>query len=226
MTAQPRILVVEDDAAIAGGIVRGLRKEGFEVELLTTAADVVRRATTESFDMVVLDLMLPDDSGFTVLEALRHRSSIPVIVLTACTDLGDRLRSFELGAADYLSKPFWMDELVARLRARLRIARAEPNRVVRFGAVAVDLDARAVEVEGRPAEVTRTEFDILAYLVERPGRALSREQIAADVLPSVEDARTVDAHMAKIRKKLGGGSTHLTTVWGIGYRFEPGSAEP
>jgi DNA-binding response OmpR family regulator len=220
----PRILVVEDDSAIAGGIVRGLRHEGFEVELLTAAADVVRRVTSEGFDVLVLDLMLPDESGFSVLEQLRHRSSVPVIVLTACTDLDDRLKSFQLGAADYLSKPFWMDELIARIRARMLVSRAQPNRVVRFGDVAVDLDARSVSVGGRDADVTRTEFDVLAYLLERPGRAVSRDQLTTDVLPGVDDARTVDAHVAKIRKKLGPASSHLATVWGIGYRFEPEGA--
>jgi DNA-binding response OmpR family regulator len=221
----PRILVVEDDAAIAGGIVRGLRHEGFEVELLTAAGDVVWRMTHEAFDVLVLDLMLPDESGFAVLEALRHRSSVPVVVLTACTDLGDRLKSFELGAADYLSKPFWMDELIARIRARMHLSRRQPNRVICFGDVAVDLDGRAVAIAGRVAEITRTEFDVLAYLVERPGRAVSREQLATDVLPAVDGARTVDAHVAKIRKKLGAAAVHLATVWGIGYRFEP-AGEP
>ena len=221
----PRILVVEDDAAIAGGIVRGLRQEGFDVELLTTARDVVARTTADRFDVIVLDLMLPDESGFTVLEALRHRSSVPVVVLTARTDLEDRLRSFELGASDYLSKPFWIGELVARLRARMRITAPTPNRTVRFGSVVVDLDAREVEVDGVSAEMTRTEFDILAYFIERSGRAVSRDQLANAVLPSVDDVRTIDAHVAKIRKKLGASSSCLSTVWGIGYRFEGATPE-
>lgn len=216
----PRVLVVEDDAAIAGGIVRGLRQEGFEVELLTRAADVVRRVTTGAFDVVILDLMLPDGSGFNVLGELRHRSSTPVIVLTACTDLSDCLKSFELGAADYVMKPFWMDELVARLRARMHAARTKPNRVIRFGDAEADLDARVVRVGGRAAELTRAEFDVLAYLLERPGRAVSRDQLTTDVLPGVEDTRAIDAHVARIRKKLGASAAFVATVWGIGYRFD------
>jgi two-component system, OmpR family, response regulator len=219
---RPRILVVEDDAAIASGLVRGLRQEGFDVELLSTGADVVRRVTSEPFDAVVLDLMLPDESGFDILEGLRHRSSVPVVVLTARTEVDDRVRSFDLGAADYVSKPFWVAELVARLRARMLVSKTAPNRVVTFGVATVDFDAREVSVDGRPAEMTRTEFDVLAYLVQRPGRAVSRDQLAEDVLPGIDDARTVDAHVAKVRRKLGAAAARIVTVWGIGYRFEPG----
>src|SRR5262249_27261859 len=142
--SSPRVLVVEDDAAIAAGVVQGLKQEGFEVELLSGGGDVVRRVLAEPFDAVVLDLMLPDQSGFEVLEALQHKSSVPVVVLTARTDLDDRLQSFRLGAADYVSKPFWMGELVARLRARMGISRVSPKRVVHFDRVEVDLDARSV----------------------------------------------------------------------------------
>jgi DNA-binding response OmpR family regulator len=217
-----RVLVVEDDASTAAGIVRGLRAAGLAVDLSTDGADGARRILADKYDIVVLDLMLPQQSGFEVLERLRHRASIPVIVLTARTDLPDRLQAFELGAADFMTKPFWIEELVARIRSRLRLADEQPKRVVRWLGVALDLDARTAVVEGKAAPLTPTEFAVLAFLVERRGRAVSRAVLAEQALASLEepDARTVDSHVARLRKKLGPGAPAIATVWGIGYRFE------
>jgi DNA-binding response OmpR family regulator len=220
-----RVLVVEDDASTAAGIVRGLRAAQFEVELSTHGADAARRIVAEGYDAVVLDLMLPEQSGFDVLQRVRHRTRAPVIVLTARTDLPDRLRAFELGAADFVSKPFWIEELVARIRSRLRLAEDRPKRVVRWEGVALDLDARTAVVDGRAVALTPTEFTVLAFLVERPGRAVSRSTLAEQALagsePDEPDARTVDSHVARLRKKLGAGASAIATVWGIGYRFQP-----
>jgi DNA-binding response OmpR family regulator len=222
-----RVLVVEDDASTAAGIVRGLRGAGMDVDLSTGGADGARRILADRYDIVVLDLMLPQQSGFDVLERVRHRASLPVIVLTARTDLPDRLRAFELGAADFMTKPFWIEELVARIRSRLRLADERPKRIVRWESVALDLDARTATVEGRQAPLTPTEFAVLAFLVERRGRAVSRTVLAEQALASLEepDARTVDSHVARLRKKLGSGATAIATVWGIGYRFEPVAGE-
>jgi two-component system OmpR family response regulator len=224
MTSSSRVLVIEDDAGVAGGIVRGLRGAGFEVELATSGALGARKALEGTFDAVVLDLMLPEQSGFAVMEQLRGHTSVPVLVLTAKTELSDRLRSFELGAVDFITKPFWMEELVARLRARLRISVEAPKRVITWADASLDLDSRTVDVDGSPVQLTRHEFDILAHLAVRPSRAISRDQLAEQALAPLDqrDARTVDTHIARIRKKLGtkaGG--HVVTVWGIGYRFEP-----
>jgi len=219
-----RLLVVEDDAGVAGGIVRGLRAAGFDVELATNGVDGAKKALEGGYGAIVLDLMLPGQTGFAVLEQLQGRSSVPILVLTARNDLADRLRCFDLGAADFIAKPFWMEELVARLRARLRINSEGPKRVLRWANVAVDLDSRLVTVAGSDAGLTRNEFDVLAHLVERPGRAISRSQLAEHALTPFEqrDARTVDSHIARIRKKLGEpGAASVVTVWGIGYRFEP-----
>jgi DNA-binding response OmpR family regulator len=218
-----RVLVVEDDCALAAGLVRGLVQQGFEVELHTTGAEVARAALAGEHDIVVLDLMLPEKGGFAVLEELQHRSGPPVIVLTALTDLEDRLRSFRLGAADYLGKPFWIEELVARIRTRLGLTGAPPAaRVLEIGGLTIDLDARRVAVDGVEAPLTRTELDVLAYLAQRPGRAVPRSQLAEHVLPSLEggDPRTVDAHVTRVRKKLGRAGACIATVWGIGYRLE------
>ncbi len=224
-----RVLVVEDDSGVAGGIVRGLRDAGFEVELATDGKDGAKKALDGGFAAIVLDLMLPEQSGFNVLEQLRGRSSIPILVLTARSDLADRLRCFGLGAADFIAKPFWMEELVARLRTRLRINSEAPKRVVRWANVALDLDSRQVTIDNFDAGLTRNEFDVLAHLVEREGRAISRPQLAGLALTPFEkrDARTVDSHIARIRKKLGAeAGARIVTVWGIGYRFEPERENP
>jgi DNA-binding response OmpR family regulator len=226
--ASLRVLVVEDDAATAAGIVRGLKSLHFDVELSTDGADGARRILTDRYDVIVLDLMLPEQSGFNVLERVRHRTQAPIIVLTARTDLPDRLRAFELGAADFVAKPFWIEELAARIRSRLRLDESRPNKVVSWSGVSVDLDARSVEVEGKAVALTPTEFSILGFLLQRVGRPVSRRVLAEQALASNDepDARTVDSHVARLRKKLGPGAVAIATVWGIGYRFDPGEGAP
>ena len=224
-----KLLLVEDDPALAGGLVVGLKEAGFEVELLAQGADVVAKALDERHDMIVLDLMLPDVSGFEILKSLQNRSAPPVIVLTARADLEDRLRAFALGAIDYLCKPFWIEELVARIRARLGIAGAlePPTPSLSFGSLSIDVEARRVTVAGESASLTKTELDILVYLAKRSGRAMARSQIAEQVLTAQEhsDPRTVDAHVTNLRRKLGVAGGHIATVWGIGYRFDAAASK-
>ena len=222
-SGETRILVIEDDPPIAAGIVRGLTHAGFSVELATDGERGAALGLAEPFALTVLDLMLPGLGGFAVLELWRERTSTPVIVLTARTDLDARLRAFELGAVDYLPKPFWVEELVARIRARLRLSVGAPSRAVRWDDVVLDLDARTVQVGGAALGLTAHEFNVLAYMVERPGRAVTRQQLAEAALPAGGDRsdRTVDSHIARIRRKLGRpGGARLATVWGIGYRFD------
>ncbi len=222
-----RVLVVEDDAGVAAGIVRGLRVAGFEVELATNGLEGARRALEGELDIVVLDLLLPQQTGFEVLEQLQNRRALPVIVLTARTELEDRLRCFDLGAVDFIAKPFFVEELIARIRSRLGARERTPKRVVCWEDVVVDLDARSVTVAGVAIELTRAEHDVLAHLVERPGRAPSRSQLASNALSPLEerDARTIDSHVARVRKKLGAAAAaSIVTVWGIGYRFSPPTA--
>lgn len=218
-----RVLVVEDDPRTASGIVRGLAAAGFEVELATDGVTGCRLALRRDHDVVVLDLLLPDRDGFEVLARIRDRVTAPTIVLTACADLGDRLRSFELGAADFLAKPFFVEELVARIRSRLAVRGTSPSRIVRWADAAVDLDARTLSVAGLAVALTRDELDLLAYLVARPGRAVPRRVLAEEACDrdSERDPRTVDTHVARLRRKLGPrAGAAIVTVWGIGYRFE------
>ncbi len=223
-----RVLVIEDDSAMAGTIVQGLKRAGFEVSLAVDGATGLAAIVRGEHEAIVLDLLLPELTGFEVLERSQGKARAPIFVLTARTELPDRLKCFALGACDFLPKPFWMEELVARLHARLSPRVALPARVVAWGEARVDLDGRVVSVAGRPIMLTRNELDLLAYLLERPGRAVSREQLAERALDPLRegDPRTVDSHMARVRKKLGPeAAAALVTVWGVGYRFEPRSEE-
>lgn len=218
-----KLLVAEDDAAVASSLVRGLRAKGFVVELATSGTQA--RGALDRFapDLVVLDLMLPGLSGLELLEQLSGKPHPPIIVLTARTDLNERLRCFELGAVDYVPKPFFLEELVARLNARLTRRPEAPRRILRFADVELDLDQRTVTVAQAQASFTRHEFDVLAYLAQRPGRAVTREDLSARAVSGLDspEPRTIDSHIARVRKKLNAAGDRVVTVWGIGYRFVP-----
>ncbi len=213
------ILLVEDDAAMAATMVRALRSSGYEVELATDGERALALASSRTFALVLLDLRLPFVDGYAVLEKLRKRDHVPIIVVTAGTELADRLKAFELGAVDFLAKPFWIEELLARVQLRLkRPKRSEVARRVSLGTRVIDLDARTVT----GVELTRVEFDVLLFLLDRRGQALTRDFIASGALSvgGEVDARTVDSHIGRIRKKLGAEGLFISTVWGVGYRCE------
>lgn len=217
---RPQILIVEDDLSVVQGLVRGLRKAGFDTSLAMDGEEGTARILSEAFDLVLLDLMLPERSGAQVLEAVSTRTSVPIIVLTARTDLPARLTSFEHGAIDFVPKPFFMEELVARIRARLALTVATPARQISLADVVLDLDARRVLRGEVVLGLTAHEFNVLAYLRERAGRAVTRAQIADHALPEDGERsdRTVDSHVSRIRKKLGGpAAACIRTIWGIGY---------
>lgn len=219
-----RILIVEDDAELAASLVRRLRSEGYEVELSTDGNDARARVARQPVDLVLLDLMLPGVHGHEVLKKLAA-ASVPTIVVTARTSLEDRLRCFELGAADYVPKPFFLDEITARVRARLsQRGRPNPRATVAWADAVFDLDARTVHRGGNLVALTRYELAALAYLVERPDRAVSRATLAENAFPSLEapSDRTIDSHLVRVRKKLGPAGAAIVTVWGVGYRFSPG----
>jgi DNA-binding response OmpR family regulator len=172
--------------------------------------------------LVILDLMLPGAHGFDVLKALRASSEVPVLVLSARVDTHDKVRALALGADDYLTKPFWPEELMERVRARLRRPVLSRGSALEIGALRIDPATREVVFEGRSVELTRVEFDLLAALARRPGAAVTRQWLADQVLDPERDGtdRNLDAHMSRLRKKLGAGAP-IRTVWGIGYRLSP-----
>lgn len=221
MSQARHLLIVEDDLSLATELSRGLRASGYTVELATDGDGVVERALDGRFDAVVLDLMLPGRSGIEILEALRGRLSAPIVVLTAKTSLPARLEAFRAGAADYLPKPFFLEELIARLDARLG-RRGDAPRVVRLGEIVLDLDARTAQRDGVELGLTPHELNVLAWLAGRPGKAATRAQIVEAALSADGDTqeRTLDSHIARIRKKLGAEGAALKTVWGVGYRLD------
>lgn len=223
MDDAPHILIVEDDAGVVQGLVHGLKQAGFRTSLAMDGAQGLERILQEKFDLVLLDLMLPERTGFEVLDALCTRASVPVIVLSALSDLPSRLRSFERGAVDFVPKPFFMEELVARIRSRLGLGRVEARRVRKLADAVVDLDARVVRRNDEDLGMTGYEFNVLAFLLGRAGRAQTRGQIADHALSEDGDCsdRTVDSHISRIRKKLGPeAAARIKTVWGIGYRCD------
>jgi len=224
MAESPHILIVEDDSGVVQGLVRGLKQAGFRTSLSMTGSDGLDRILAEDFDLVLLDLMLPERSGFEVLDAVRARASVPIIVLSALTDLPSRLMSFENGAVDFVPKPFFLEELIARIRSRLDRGLSAERRLLPLADTVLDLDARVVRRDGENLGLTGFEFNVLALLRQRAGRAQSRSQIANEALSEDGDCndRTVDSHVSRIRKKLGPeAAARIKTVWGIGYRCDP-----
>ncbi|NOZ87264.1 MAG: response regulator transcription factor [Deltaproteobacteria bacterium] len=218
------VLVIEDDKALGEQIETVLKEAGYEVTWKPDGLLGLKAVKEIEPDMVVLDIMLPKMDGFAVLSRIRDFSSVPVIILTALSEGEDKVRGLDLGADDYLTKPFWMEELLARIRARLRRPNlAQDENIFSFGDVVVEPDARRVEVHGKPAELTRVEFDLLLYLLQRPGRAITREHLVEAALEPEKEGtyRTLDTHFSRIRKKLGSSGGYIKTVWGIGYRFVP-----
>lgn len=215
----PKILVVEDDASLGNEVVGTLERAGHVVRWCTDGA-TARREDVESYDLVILDLMLPNVHGFDLLKRWRESSEVPVIILTAKTDTHDKVRGFSLGGDDYVTKPFWPEELIARVEARLRRpAIISSSRDI--GPLTLFEDEREVKVNGELIDLTRVEFDILALLISRLDKSVSRAQIVERVLDEDSEGgfRTLDVHVSRIRKKLGDAGVHLETVWGIGYRF-------
>jgi two-component system alkaline phosphatase synthesis response regulator PhoP len=216
----PRILVVEDDPSILRGLEMNLQLEGFETIAASDGREALERV--DGVDLVVLDVMLPHLNGYQVCQRLRARgSNVPVVLLSAKTAELDIVRGLELGADDYVTKPFRVAELLARIRAHLR--RSHPASNYRFGDVEVDLGKRLVRRAGQIVDLTEREFDLLIYLIEREGRAVTRDAILAAVWGTeyFGTDRTVDNFITRLRQKLDGveKAVHFRTVRGVGYRF-------
>jgi len=226
--APPRILVVEDERDIAALVAYHLTKEGYRVRTAEGGLEALEAAGNERPDIVLLDLMLPGYSGYEVLAEMRRRpelAEIPVVVLTARRDEADRVRGLELGADDYVTKPFSPRELVLRVGAVLRRSQAPAvagaTRMLRGGGIMIDLSALTVTAKGMSIELTPTEYRLLVTLLERRGRVQSRQQLleqAWDIHTRIE-TRTVDMHVQRLRTKLGESGDWIETVRGFGYRF-------
>jgi two-component system, OmpR family, response regulator RegX3 len=215
---------VEDDETIASPLQRGLAREGFDVEHFATGLGALARIR-EGADpaVILLDLGLPDIDGFDLCRSLRQESDVPVIVVTARGDEVDRVVGLELGADDYVVKPFGLRELVARIRAVVRRTSLRGEEEVAGARVVVDRRTRAVAVDGRPVVLTPKEFDLLALLAEDPGAVCSRERILDQVWDPhwYGSTKTLDVHVSSLRRKLGDPSL-VETVRGVGYRLRDG----
>jgi two-component system, OmpR family, response regulator RegX3 len=219
-----RILIVEDEASIAEPFARLLEREGFEATVARTAADALKAARGERPDLVVLDLALPDGDGRDVCRTLRAESQVPVIMLTARGTETDRVVGLELGADDYVVKPFSAVEVIARIRAVLRrTASASASRAagpIRIRDLEVDLAARRVTLSARELELSRKEFDLLAELVRHAGEVVTREDLMSRVWDEnwFGPTKTLDVHVGWLRRKLGEPG-YIDTVRGVGFRF-------
>jgi len=220
------ILIVEDDASLAMGLEDDLKLEGYQVQVARDGETASRKALKESFDLIVLDVMLPGKDGFEVCRELRRNGlHMPIIMLTARTQDSDKVLGLELGADDYVTKPFNPRELRARIKAVLRRTGNELHELYSFGDVEVDFSRHELRNAGKPVTVTHMEFKLLEALIRSRGRVLSRAQLLDDVwgLDNFVTDRAVDTHMANLRKKIETRPSHpryLTTVPGVGYRFD------
>ncbi len=220
------ILVIEDDLSILTGVTMNLRFEGYDVLQAQDGRAGLQKAVDSQPDLVILDVMMPVMNGFEVLKELRERgSSVPVIVLSAKGMESDKIMGLNLGADDYLAKPFGVQELLARVRAVLR-RKLRVNTVVKFSDTEVDLSAKQVTRDGKPVELTAQEFKLLAYFVEHAQRVFTREELLSGAWGfSYEGtARTVDNFVSHLRQKFepdAENPRHFMTVRGLGYRFEP-----
>jgi DNA-binding response OmpR family regulator len=225
----PTLLILEDDADIRQGLEQSLRREGFTVLPAGTGKEALAIVEgSRKLDGALLDLSLPDIDGLDVLRSIRGQAktrNLPVLLVTARADEIDRVLGLELGADDYVSKPYSTRELVARVRAVLRRAtfldEQQPTNHLAFGNITVDLDMHVARVDGQAMDLTRREFELLAYFLKNPRRVLGREKILQQVwgLEYLGESRTIDAHVRRVRAKLGDAGSLIETIVGVGYRL-------
>jgi two-component system OmpR family response regulator len=219
-----RVLVVEDEGQIAGFIRKGLEEQGFHVDWSADGDEGFRLASTQPYDALVLDIMLPGRDGLSILRNLRQKHNpVPVLLLTARSALDERVEGLNLGADDYLTKPFFVEELVARVHALVRRASGERTSLLQAGDLSVNLITREVRLGDAPVRLTTREFNLLEYLMRSPGRVLTRTQILEHVWGYDFDPSTnlIDVHIQRLRKKITaeGQDPPIETVRGVGYRF-------
>ncbi len=220
------VLVVEDESSIASFVALYLKNAGYRVQTAGTGQDALDALSRERPDLIVLDLMLPDIDGIEVCRRVRRGSDIPILMLTARDEDVDKIIGLEVGADDYLTKPFNPRELVARVKSILRRAvpeRREPQeRQLKHGLLQIDAGRREVHVDGKEVQLAPKEFDLLWELLDHPGLVLTRDQLLERVwgYTFAGDTRTVDVHVRQLRRKLGEASP-IVTVWGVGYKVAP-----
>ena len=236
MAGRRTILMVEDETSITEPLAEALDREGFATRVAGTVADAISAAADEMPDLVLLDVMLPDGSGYDVARSLRERSNVPIIMLTARGEETDRIVGLELGADDYIVKPFSAREVAARIRAVLRRAGDGPTATtpssaaarqaatLEVGPVRVEPNRRAASVGGNELDLTRKEFELLALLVSEAGNVISRERLIDEVwdVNWFGSTKTLDVHVSSLRRKLGDDSANprfIHTVRGVGFRF-------
>ncbi|WP_438487851.1 response regulator transcription factor [Streptomyces sp. S186] len=230
-----RVLVVEDDQFVRSALIRHLTDAGHAVRSVGTALEALREVAQVGFDLVVLDLGLPDLDGGEALKMLRGLTDVPVIIATARDDEAEIVRLLNDGADDYLTKPFSVEHLSARMAAVLRRSRGAapgaepPSRVIRVGGLAIDPLRRQAELDGAALDLTRREFDLLAFLAQRPGVVVPRRELLAEVWrQSYGDDQTIDVHLSWLRRKLGETAArprYLHTLRGVGVKLEPPRCE-
>jgi DNA-binding response OmpR family regulator len=225
MSRPKRILVVEDEDNIREVVRRYLEREGFEVREAADGYGALDAIAEQAPDLVVLDLMLPGIDGLSLTRQLRQRSDVPIIMLTARSETSDRVRGLDLGADDYVPKPFSPRELVSRIHAVLRRSSPEEARNIRFGDVELSADTRSVTVRGRDVRLTAREFDLLWFLSNHSGQVFTRERLLDQVWGEAfaGDPSTITVHIRHLREKIEedpGRPRYLITIWGVGYRLE------
>ena len=229
----PRILVVDDEKMVTEVVERYLQREGYDVAVARDGLEALRIAREWSPDLLLLDLMLPGIDGLEVCRQLRQETELPIIMLTARGEETDRVVGLELGADDYMVKPFSPRELVARVKAVLRRATAGPGRApggaVRFNSLSINPQTREVSDDGRQINLTAKEFDLLYFLASHPNQVFTREQLMNDVwdYTYAADYSTVTVHIRRLREKVEADPVkprYIKTVWGVGYKFEGSAA--
>lgn len=229
-----RILLIEDERLIAESLIRTLHGLGYEVRHAADGTAGLKLALSETPDLVILDIMLPGLNGWEVCKGIRRESVVPILMLTALNEEIDRILGLELGADDYVTKPFSTRELAARIRAMLRrvefdAAQARDKKLLAFGDLQIDLERRQVHKNGRPLSLRYKEFELLSLLASRPGEAVTRAEIFDKVWGTdwLGDMRTLEVHIRWLREKLEddpGNPIYVQTVRSVGYRFSPWGA--
>jgi two-component system response regulator MtrA len=215
-----RILLVEDDEALGRQVMETLSQAGFDPDWVQDG-DMARNVDPSSYRLIVLDLMLPGTYGMDLLKRYRRKSEVPILILSARDDTADKIRGLELGADDYVTKPFFPEELIARIQACLRRPTLVDTERIVVGGIRVDLKRREVAASSGTISLTPAEFEILALLARRKGSAVTREALVEVALDPEQETsrRTLDVHISRLRNKLGPEASQLETVWGIGYRL-------